>query len=755
MESHVLEYRLTFLVVSLIGIPTILYLFDLFRSLPGEVVGEGPLSVSPATLGGVSRRTLILASVLGLFLELLLIRWISSEIRIFAYFKNFVLIACFLGFGLGFQLCRQRIQLLPTLIPLGFFALLIELPWPGLRALISDLPLYLASFSDLQIWGVLAVGDFADRLGAFLAAIVFSVMLFGMITLTFVSIGQLIGWQIENADDGIRAYSLNIAGSLAGILAFTLLSYLGQSPIVWFAVAGGLLTVTLWRAPRLRWASAGTTGICLLLLVVGRDDAVRWSPYQKLELEAEVQNGETIAYHLRTNDSWHQKVVDLSPEFLAAHPELAGDRPTDLDPYNLPYRFYEDAPEVLILGAGMGNDVAAALRNGAGRVVAVEIDPLILDLGRELHFEKPYGSSRVEIVEDDARSYIGGSDEEFDLIVFSLLDSQTNASHFSNIRIDNFVYTVEALHRARELLAPDGVFIVKFQVHAPWIAARLRGLLSETFDRDPIRFTGPVGGYTSSGSFFVTGSPTRLEAVLGGHPELARLVEERPLELEPEDVVLTTDDWPYFYQRAPGLPVSVLALSCVLMGVCWLAIGRVGLQRGSVRWHFFFLGAAFLLLETQLVSKAALLFGTTWVVNSLVITFVLLMILGANVLVEKVPSVSTNAAYSGLAATVVLAFVIPLDWLLVESVWLRALLVGLVLCLPVFFASIVFIQSFAAVDFGGDALGSNLFGALVGGVLESLSLWLGLRSLLILAAVLYVASWFLRRFDLDRGSALA
>jgi hypothetical protein len=50
---------------------------------------------------GFSKRTLILASLLGLFLELMLIRWVSSEIRTFAYFKNFVLMACFLGFGLG------------------------------------------------------------------------------------------------------------------------------------------------------------------------------------------------------------------------------------------------------------------------------------------------------------------------------------------------------------------------------------------------------------------------------------------------------------------------------------------------------------------------------------------------------------------------------------------------------------------------------------------------------------------------------
>jgi hypothetical protein len=58
----------------------------------------------------------------------------------------------------------------------------------------------------------------------------------------------------------------------------------------------------------------------------------------------------------------------------------------------------------------------------------------------------------------------------------------------------------------------------------------------------------------------------------------------------------------------------------------------------------------------------------------------------------------------------------------------------------VFFAGIVFIQSFARCGLSSEALGSNLFGALVGGLLESLSMWTGLKSLLAIAALLYLAS---------------
>ncbi len=64
---------------------------------------------------------------------------------------------------------------------------------------------------------------------------------------------------------------------------------------------------------------------------------------------------------------------------------------------------------------------------------------------------------------------------------------------------------------------------------------------------------------------------------------------------------------------------------------------------------------------------------------------------------------------------------------------------------PFFFAGIVFIKSFARSGFRGEALGSNLLGALVGGLLESLSFWSGIKSLLVVAVLLYLASYMTLR----------
>jgi hypothetical protein len=141
----------------------------------------------------------------------------------------------------------------------------------------------------------------------------------------------------------------------------------------------------------------------------------------------------------------------------------------------------------------------------------------------------------------------------------------------------------------------------------------------------------------------------------------------------------------------------------------------------------------------------ALLFGTTWVVNSIVIAGLLLLIVGSNLLVEWKPSFPVQIGYAGIFVSLVIAYVIPVERFLFVSLWLKVLTATVVLCLPVFFAGIVFINSFARAQFGGPALGSNLFGALVGGLLESLSMWTGIRSLLIVAGASYLASWIALR----------
>ncbi len=119
---------------AFLGLLSIQYLFGFYQK---RATGIGKLGRSTVAkwdfdlseLGGFSYRLLIVFSILGMFFEMMMIRWVSSEIRIFAYFKNFVLVACFFGFGLGCYFSKRRINLIALFMPVLLLCLLIGLPW--------------------------------------------------------------------------------------------------------------------------------------------------------------------------------------------------------------------------------------------------------------------------------------------------------------------------------------------------------------------------------------------------------------------------------------------------------------------------------------------------------------------------------------------------------------------------------------------------------------------------------------------------
>lgn len=709
-------------------------------------------------LGQLSTSRLLLISAVSLFFELLMIRWLASEIRIFAFFKNMVLVGCFFGFGLGCYLSRKKIRLAFVLLPLLALVLLTSLPWYDLHRLMLKLSDYIGALADVHMFG----RSLLQGMKLYGAALLgFSVVIpcLALATLTMVPMGQMVSRFLE-LRAGISAYSANVAASIVGIWLFTGLSFLATPPLVWFAVfALGLLAVTwkrssfrvpvavtfvfiaglLWwnaqvqyfRLSDLSWAPARLASSRVA------EEKTYWSPYQKLTLITLADDKQTIRTYLQTNGSWFQTILNLQPEWVAAHPEYKdeSDAPLPFHRYNFPYRFKPAPASVLILGAGMGNDVAAALRNGATRVVAVEIDPMILQLGLEKHAEKPYSDPRVVREVNDARAYLRNTTERFDLVVSSILDSHVTQSSFTNIRTDNYVYTREGIESMLKVLKPDGVLSVSFSAERPWFGGRMRDTLASLLGKTPKVL---YNGYF----FFIVGDAA--ERQVAADPDLAAfLASSRQPTVQ--DAPMTTDDWPYFYHRDRGVPTIVAVLSALVIALCWLVLRGNQLRLIHLRWHFFFLGAGFMLMEVQIISKLALLFGTTWLVNSIAISALLGLILLANAVAARFPALTGTFAYVGLFTALAVCYFVPLQALLFESFWLRALGSTLFLCSPVFFAGLIFISSFARTKFSAEAFGSNLFGSVIGGLLEALSFWTGIRSLLVVAGICYLLSWVTRR----------
>ena len=156
-------------------------------------------------------------------------------------------------------------------------------------------------------------------------------------------------------------------------------------------------------------------------------------------------------------------------------------------------------------------------------------------------------------------------------------------------------------------------------------------------------------------------------------------------------------------------------------------------------WNFFALGAAFALLETRAITEIALVFGSTWLTNTIVIGAILIMILFANLVVARWHP-PLRLVYGGLFAVVIIDYLFPLQRLLGLDFWTQVLAAGLRVAAPMFFAGIIFARWFEQTKTPSAALGANLIGAVLGGLLEYLSLVIGLRQLYLLVLVFYVAS---------------
>jgi len=183
----------------------------------------------------------------------------------------------------------------------------------------------------------------------------------------------------------------------------------------------------------------------------------------------------------------------------------------------------------------------------------------------------------------------------------------------------------------------------------------------------------------------------------------------------------------------------VLSVQVVLLAIA-LYIRIPEARKRAPSLFFFSMGAGFLLLETQIVSRLALYFGTTWQVNGIVIAAILVALLMANFVTEKMPEPPSPTWSLGLLlASLILAYIFPFQRAPGSAAAVGAL-ASLIFAVPVFFAGLLFATEFRLVESPAAALGANVLGAVFGGLLENTSLLFGMKALLLIAAGLYAVA---------------
>lgn len=666
---------------------------------------------------------LVLTSATILYVELLLIRWITANVVYIGFFSNFLLMASFLGIGLGILLGRhgRRSSILP-------FALLLFVT----VRLVYGAQLNVQIRATDEIFFGLAESRSADV--NFLVLPLVFVLVTALLAALALPLGPLL-----RSMPPLRAYATDIGGSLIGIALFVILSASGTDPLVWFAVAALLVALMELGAGFSIWSVPSAVAIGFVLVMVnqflGPIEARRdvYSPYYRVTVTHDAHD----ATHVLVNGIPHQVIRETDSALREPF-------------YDQVYKWFPDRrfSDVLIVGAGTGSDVALALEHGAEHIDAVEIDPVIQQLGIDLNPDAPYDDQRVQRIINDGRAYLASTEKTYDLVVFALPDSLTLVSTQANVRLESFLFTTAAFEAVRDHLDDDGIFVLYNFYRQPWLIEKLERMLESSFGHPPL-----LRIYENTAATLGAG-PAVLE--LAGAPPPGDRVDALPASEGPAPTS-ATDDWPFLYLRAPAIaPYYVVALVIVLAFAA-LATSVVARASGtSIRRfspHFFVLGVAFLLLETRSLVGFSLLFGTTWLVNALAFFGILSSVLLAVFINHRYPIRRSWPYYAGLFASLALAYLIPSETLLVEQPALRYLLAAALAFAPVFFANLVFTWSFRDTRTADMSFASNLLGAMVGGAIEYLALISGYQALLLGVAGLYGLAYLLSirwRFLADR-----
>jgi len=659
---------------------------------------------------------LVLASTLMLFVEMMLIRWVSSNIYQIYLFTNFILIASFLGIGIGFLRANKTKSYFPVS--------------PILLALVVML-CYVYSI-DYQVKLNPATGNldyYTTALKSKAYPIIFTLpIIFISVVATLAAIADTVARSFKQLP-ALAAYRLEVSGTIAGIVIFSALAFFESSPLAWGIIIALLFCILFFD----HWRKSGISllmiiQISAITLILGTfyiettTDHI-WSTYYKIQVKSFAP------------DSYVVNVNGLAQQIIEPLQQRKKIKPFYFKPYeHMPKDMSLD--NVLVIGSGTGGDVAIALANGAKHVDAVEIDPALYRLGKKLNVDKPYDDPRVTIYINDGRAFLQHTSQKYDLIIYALTDSLMSVTGLSSVRLENYLYTLEGLTAAANHLKPDGVFTIYNYYGLRWFADRIGNTLNIIYQHPPC-----IDKYSAQDYWATVFTISHNKDIL----QCTSLWESTHESSEKP----ATDNHPFIYLQENTLP-PIYIFALLSMGIIAFFVTRkMGASLTAITRYFdlFLMGTAFLLLETSSVVNYALLFGTTWLVNSLVFIGILLSVYLAIEVVARVKKFNIYFLYFLLIVSLFIAWMTPMNSLLSFTPYARFFIATCLMFSPIFIANLIFAERFDVVSNSTDALGANLIGAVLGGFLEYSALAIGYQHFALIVLFIYTIAfcWLVMR----------
>ncbi len=707
---------------------------------------------------------LFIISFLSLFIELYVIRFLGCNFRIFIVFKTLPLIACFLGLGVGFNYQKtQAFKLAP-------FALFLFI----LSAVMLD-------YQNIGLCGFPSVANFQwqnhlfENLSFSMYLVIIPVLCFGPFFLCY-TIGSQLGILFTELP-ALPAYSVDLLGAICGSIIFSVLAYAQFSLTQLLIIPIFILIIysTGFQLKSIKWyfniAILVLTPLLMLIPIepkftsfapVSRQDTqlTYWSPLQRIDSTLfHTPNHQIFGLELGVNRAHYQFLFTNSNlDFInkLASKRLKGIITDRISQYEIPFTFspQQKLDNVLIIGAGTGQNVLAAVQNKAKHIDAVEIDPVIIKLGKL--YNPSFHNDNVRIINDDARHFLNTTKQKYDLIIFATLDSHSVSGQGSSVRLDCYVYTKESLESAKRLLNPDGYVFLNFASGTPWIRARLINTVRAVFGDNLLILTNNFKYYGSYDLSFIYNPTLQLNNIYVS-PDFIK-INPKPVNFSHK---VLTDDYPFLYVQPDVIDWYYLIILGEILILSLIPSYKVFVQKSNaLYWQLFFLGAGFLLLELTNIARLTLIYGTTWFTSALVINGILIMTWIANLIVINFKPLIEKfqiQIYCWLFFLLLISkFIMVNNFLLwINNYYLGSFILMIILILPVFFAGLIFPIAFAKADSQAKAFTYNLLGAILGGILEYCSFYIGNSWLIIISASLYLISFmFYLKFTKKKNNYL-